>query len=43
MARYLKPIYTASTAKAAWVAFEELKEKWGKTYQRSACVRTRRE
>jgi putative transposase len=28
----LKPIYTAVNADAAWAAFEELEEKWGKPY-----------
>ena len=32
IARDLRPIYTAATAQAAWAAFEELEEKWGKAY-----------
>jgi putative transposase len=32
LARDLRPIYTAPTADAAWAAFEELEEKWGKPY-----------
>lgn len=32
LARDLKAIYTAPTAEAAWAAFEELEEKWGKPY-----------
>lgn len=32
LARDLKAIYTAPTAQAAWAAFEELEEKWGKPY-----------
>ena len=32
LARDLRPIYTAPTAAAAWAAFEELEEKWGKPY-----------
>ena len=32
IARDLRPIYTAATAQAAWAAFEELEEKWGKPY-----------
>jgi putative transposase len=32
LARDLKPIYTAPTQEAAWAAFEELEEKWGKPY-----------
>lgn len=32
IAKDLRPIYTASTAEAAWAAFEELEEKWGKAY-----------
>lgn len=32
LARDMKTIYTAPTAKAAWAAFEEFEEKWGKTY-----------
>ena len=32
IAKDLKPIYTAPTAAAAWAAFEELEEKWGKPY-----------
>ncbi len=32
IARDLKPIYTAPSAKAAWAAFESFEEKWGKTY-----------
>lgn len=30
IARDLRAIYTAPTAQAAWAAFEELEEKWGK-------------
>ena len=32
IARDLRAIYTAPTAQAAWAAFEELEEKWGKAY-----------
>lgn len=32
LARDLRAIYTAPNAKAAWSAFEELEEKWGKPY-----------
>jgi putative transposase len=32
LARDMRKIYTAATADAAWAAFEELEEKWGKTY-----------
>ena len=32
LARDLKSIYTAPTQDAAWAAFEELEEKWGKPY-----------
>jgi transposase-like protein len=32
IAKDLRPIYTAPTAAAAWAAFEELEEKWGKPY-----------
>jgi putative transposase len=32
LARDLRPIYTAVNADAAWAAFEELEEKWGKPY-----------
>ena len=32
LARDLRAIYTAPTAPAAWAAFEELEEKWGKPY-----------
>ena len=32
IAKDLRPIYTAPTAEAAWAAFEELEEKWGKPY-----------
>ncbi|GAB10980.1 putative transposase for insertion sequence element [Gordonia araii NBRC 100433] len=32
IARDLKPIYTAPSAAAAWAAFEEFEEKWGKPY-----------
>ena len=32
LAKDVKSIYTAAMAKAAWSAFEELEEKWGKTY-----------
>ena len=32
IAKDLKPIYTAPGAAAAWAAFEELEEKWGKPY-----------
>ncbi|MGO4363503.1 IS256 family transposase [Terrabacter sp. 2TAF16] len=32
IARDLRPIYTAVTADAAWAAFEEFEEKWGKAY-----------
>ena len=32
LARDLKQIYTAPTEPAAWAAFEELEEKWGKPY-----------
>ena len=32
LARDLRAIYTAPTAQAAWAAFEELEEKWGKPY-----------
>ena len=32
LAKDLKSIYTAPTAEAAWAAFEELEEKWGKPY-----------
>ena len=32
LARDLKAIYTAPTQDAAWAAFEELEEKWGKPY-----------
>jgi putative transposase len=32
LARDLKAIYTAPSVEAAWAAFEELEEKWGKPY-----------
>ena len=32
LARDLRGIYTAPSAQAAWAAFEELEEKWGKPY-----------
>lgn len=32
LVRDLKAIYTAPTVEAAWAAFEELEEKWGKPY-----------
>lgn len=32
LAKDLRAIYTAPTVEAAWTAFEELEEKWGKTY-----------
>jgi transposase-like protein len=32
IARDLRPIYQAATADAAWAAFEEFEEKWGKAY-----------
>jgi transposase-like protein len=32
LARDLRVIYTAPTPEAAWSAFEELEEKWGKPY-----------
>jgi len=32
LARDMKAIYTAASAEAAWAAFEELEEKWGKPY-----------
>ena len=32
LARDLRAIYTAPTEQAAWAAFEELEEKWGKPY-----------
>ena len=32
LAKDLRPIYTAVNAEAAWAAFEELEEKWGKAY-----------
>ena len=32
LARDMKAIYTAANAEAAWAAFEELEEKWGKPY-----------
>ncbi|WP_425564740.1 transposase [Nostocoides vanveenii] len=32
LARDMRKIYTAATDQAAWAAFEELEEKWGKTY-----------
>jgi putative transposase len=32
LAKDLRRIYTAPTAAAAWAAFEELEEKWGKPY-----------
>jgi transposase-like protein len=32
LAKDMRAIYTAATADAAWAAFEELEEKWGKTY-----------
>ena len=32
LARDLRSIYTAPTVEAAWAAFEELEEKWGKPY-----------
>jgi transposase-like protein len=32
IAKDLRPIYTAANAAAAWAAFEELEEKWGKAY-----------
>jgi putative transposase len=32
LAKDLKAIYTAPTEQAAWTAFEELEEKWGKPY-----------
>jgi putative transposase len=32
LAKDVRPIYTAASAKDAWVAFEALEEKWGKPY-----------
>jgi len=32
LAADLRPIYSAPTVEAAWAAFEELEEKWGKPY-----------
>ena len=32
IAKDLRPIYTAPSATAAWAAFEEFEEKWGKAY-----------
>jgi transposase-like protein len=32
LAKDMRKIYTAATDQAAWAAFEELEEKWGKTY-----------
>jgi len=32
LAKDLRPIYTAASAKDAWAAFETLEEKWGKPY-----------
>jgi putative transposase len=32
IAKDLRPIYTVPDAKAAWAAFEEFEEKWGKAY-----------
>ncbi len=32
LAKDMRAIYTAPTAAAAWAAFEELEEKWGKPY-----------
>jgi len=32
IAKDLRPIYTAPSAQAAWAAFEEFEEKWGKPY-----------
>ena len=32
IAKDLRPIYTAANAEAAWAAFEEFEEKWGKAY-----------
>jgi transposase-like protein len=32
LAKDLRAIYTAPTVEAAWAAFEELEEKWGKPY-----------
>ncbi len=32
LARDMRKIYTAATDQGAWAAFEELEEKWGKTY-----------
>ena len=32
LAKDLRAIYTAPTAQAAWAAFEELEEKWGRPY-----------
>ncbi len=32
LAKDLRSIYTAPTVEAAWAAFEELEEKWGKPY-----------
>ncbi len=32
LARDMRKIYTAATAKAAWAAFEEFEEAWGKSY-----------
>ena len=32
IAKDLRPIYQAATADAAWAAFEEFEEKWGKAY-----------
>ena len=32
IAKDLRPIYTAPNATAAWAAFEEMEEKWGKAY-----------
>jgi transposase-like protein len=32
LAKDMRKMYTAATDQAAWAAFEELEEKWGKTY-----------
>ncbi len=32
LAKDLRAIYTAPSVEAAWAAFEELEEKWGKPY-----------
>ncbi len=32
LAKDVRPIYTAASAKDAWAAFEALEEKWGKPY-----------